>query len=146
MPSRRSGLTVYRIGGRPHAAEPVNDVAFEADPFLNNGQVQLERDSLRTFPHGQRPREISRLCRLPLVSWSPGEEDHFIGVGIGIGHRRLRSSCAGPPARRVSRQGAGLSVAEREHHRRQRQPLWLILLAALTGSVTTWLHIRRDRP
>jgi hypothetical protein len=93
-----SGEIVIRSGtGRTLAAAARGDVvAFEADTLDAVARCGWSVTVIGRSRQASDPEEISRLLRLPLVSWTPGEKDHFICIGTEIVNgRRLRPSLDG---------------------------------------------------
>ncbi len=94
-----NGEIVIRAGadGTLAAAVRGDVVAFEADAL---DAVTRSGWSVTVIGRSRQvsdPGEASRLRRLPLVTWSPGERDHFICIDIEIvNSRRLRPSRDGP--------------------------------------------------
>jgi hypothetical protein len=84
-------------GGQLATAARGDVVAFEADaldPVAKSGwSVTVIGRSRQASGH----EEASRLRELQLVSWTPGEKDHYICIGIEIvTGRLLHPSCEGP--------------------------------------------------
>ena len=112
LASIQIGRLVYTRQALP-AVEPVNFVISNSDIVIladTNGQlaaaargdvVAFEADALDTTEESGwsvtvigrcrqacEAEEISRLRRLPLFSWTPGNSDNFLCIGIEIVHGR----------------------------------------------------------
>ena len=73
-------------------------VAFEADSLDPSGQVGWSVTVIGQSHQVTDAGEISRLERMGLSSWAPGEHEHFIRISPGIlSGRRLGALTA--PAR-----------------------------------------------
>ncbi len=80
-------------GGTLTAAARGDVVAFEADTLDTVARCGWSVTVIGRSRQASDPGEIGRLLRLPLVSCTPGEKDHFICIGIEIVNgRRLRTS------------------------------------------------------
>jgi hypothetical protein len=80
-------------GGTLAAAVRGNVVAFEADAVDAATRSAWSVTVIGRSRQVSDPGETSRLRRLPLATWLPGEKDHFICISIDIVNgRRLRPS------------------------------------------------------
>jgi uncharacterized protein len=83
-------------GGKLAAAVRGDVVAFEADVLDTAVRSGWSVTVIGRSREASDPEEISRLRALPLVSWSPGDKDHFICIDIEIVNgRRLGPSYVG---------------------------------------------------
>ncbi len=84
-------------GGKVAAAARGDVVAFEADALDSSSRSGWSVTVIGRSRQASDPAEISRLRRLPLVSWAPGAADHFICIGLEIVNgRRFRPSDSRP--------------------------------------------------
>lgn len=80
-------------GGKVAAAARGDIVAFETDALDPSTRSGWSVTVIGRSRQASEPAEISRLRALPLVSWAPGTQEHFICVGIEIvSGRRFRPS------------------------------------------------------
>jgi hypothetical protein len=78
-------------GGKVAAAARGDVVAFEADALDISTRSGWSVTVIGRSRRASEPAEISRLRMLPLVSWAPGAQEHFICIGIEIvSGRRFR--------------------------------------------------------
>jgi hypothetical protein len=94
-----SGEIVIRSGaGRTLAAAARGDVvAFEADAPDTTASPGWSVTVIGRSRQAGAAEEISRLGQLGLVSWTPGEHDHFICIGIEIVTGQLLRPSRGQP-------------------------------------------------
>lgn len=84
-------------GGTVIAAARGDIVAFEADALDTSTRSGWSVTVIGRSRRASEPVEISRLRKLPLVSWAPDAQEYFICIGIEIvSGRRFRPSRDGP--------------------------------------------------
>jgi uncharacterized protein len=91
-------IVICASAGRKVASAARGDVvAFEADALDASSRSGWSVTVIGRSRQASDPAEISRLRRLPLVSWAPSAADHFICIGLEIVNgRRFRPSDSRP--------------------------------------------------
>jgi hypothetical protein len=84
-------------GGQLAAAARGDVVAFEADAPDTTASPGWSVTVIGRSRQAGAAEEISRLGQLGLVSWTPGEHDHFICIGIEIVTGQLLRPSRGQP-------------------------------------------------
>jgi uncharacterized protein len=79
-------------GSKLSAATRGAVVAFEADSLDSDRHVGWSVTAIGQAQEVTEPGEISRLEKLGLTSWAPGEREHFIRISPGILNGRRLSA------------------------------------------------------
>jgi uncharacterized protein len=79
------------VDGQLAAAVRGDVVAFEADALDTVAGSGWSVTVIGRSRQASDPGEISRLQRLPLFSWTPGEKDNFICIGMEIVNGRRQT-------------------------------------------------------